>query len=126
MKDDEVADPMYSSICNRLYSAASLGSNVRSGKWRELRDSALNEMDAGGFEWFEAARQQRNAVLVPEFLAPAGREARNRGSALALPSRFASNIAAASSSLMKRRNIRSDPVPQRNAPLPSGLAGRGP
>src|SRR5450755_3047934 len=43
---------------------------------RQLSNPALYEMDAGGFQGFEkaAGQSQSDAVLVPEFLAPPGRE----------------------------------------------------
>ena len=87
-------------------------------------------MDAGGFQRFEkaAGEPQRDAVLVPELLAPAGREAQEP--------RLRQRLAVQVGQQRGRRLIVADEAAaidiavadamlQRNAPLPAGLARRG-
>ncbi len=90
-------------------------------------DAALDEVDAGGFEWLEETRGEPDgdAVLDPGGPSSPGRESQPQRSRCAGPSMLPIKRSWALSSSRKALEVHiaiADPVLQGNAPLPSHLA----
>src|SRR6185295_15541605 len=96
----------------------------------ELRQAALDQVDAGGLERLEKPRRQpeRDAVAVPEFAASAGGEAQRArvGQWLAIQVRQQCRRGLVIAHEGARIDVAiADPMLQRYPPLPAGGVRRG-
>ena len=82
MQDQEIANTLVFGAQDLVVTVDFGAAVIAIGEQRqEHGDAALDEVNAGGLQRFEKTRRQsdRNAILVPEALAPAGGELQLEG-----------------------------------------------